>query len=447
MRILPFLVVLCALAACAPTPTPTIAPPTALPTPVPTNDPTIQRSNYPTIALTTPTPSKIVLRFWHAQPYAHHAALNALVAKFNATHPDIQALEAHQGSYADLAKNTRDAITASNPPDLILAYQDDLANLIRQDAMIALAALMQDPKTGFSADDLKDIFPAFIDRYPDFGNQVYSIAFTRGLQVMYFNLDLVKQAGLSKPPETWDDFSRVCAAIAKNPDTLCYTLNPNATTFAAWVYNRDGELMSADGKTIAFNQKAGLDALNFLSDLFKKKQANLATRAFQDQLDFAAGKVAFTFDTTNGLAVYDQAIKRAAKPFAWGIAPMPRTTRDPVFVSYGPSIAISKTTPTRQRAAFVFAKWLVENAPSAEWSKATGYFPARASAKNALADYFKVNPLYAGAFDWLKFSRGEPNSAAWSPMRGFIADALIAVANGKLPADALNEASKNAAEK
>ncbi|CAG0946520.1 sn-glycerol-3-phosphate-binding periplasmic protein UgpB [Anaerolineae bacterium] len=437
----------CALAACAPTPTPTIAPPTALPTPVPTNDPTIQRSNYPTIALTTPTPSKIVLRFWHAQPYAHHAALNALVAKFNATHADIQVFEAHQGSDADLAKNTRGAITASNPPDLILAYQDDLANLIRQDALIALDALMQDPKTGFSADDLKDIFPAFIDHYPDFGNQVYSIAFTRSLQVMYFNLDLVKPAGSSKPPETWDDFSKACAADAKIPDTVCYTLNPNATTFAAWVYNRGGEMIGADGKTIAFNQKAGLDALNFLSDLFKKKHANLTTRAFQDQLDFAAGKVAFTFDTTNGLAVYDKAIKRAAKPFAWGIAPMPRTTRDPVFVSYGPSIAITKTTPERQRAAFVFAKWLMDAAPNAEWSKATGYFPARASAKSALADYINSNPLYGGAFDWLKFSRGEPNIAAWSPMRVLIADALIAVANGKPAADALNEAAKNATGK
>ena len=38
---------------------------------------------------------------------------------------------------------------------------------------------------GFSSDDLKDLFPSFIDHSPQAGNQVYSLAFMRSMEVMY----------------------------------------------------------------------------------------------------------------------------------------------------------------------------------------------------------------------------------------------------------------------
>ncbi|MBI5650228.1 MAG: extracellular solute-binding protein [Chloroflexi bacterium] len=413
------------IGACAPMPTPT-PPATPTATRAPTAPPTIALSNHPTIAPSpTPIPAPIILRFWHALPYAHHPAFNARVKHFNATHPDIQIAEAYQGDYAALIKKARD-----DQPDAILAYADDIAEFAQRGAVIALDDWLT---------DAKDIFPAFIDRDPHANNKIYSVAFARSLQVMYYNADLLKWGGFSKPPTTWDEFAQVCAAIAKIPDTTCYALNPNATTFALWLYNRGGEFFSADGKTILLNQKPGLDTLTFLSELFKKKSALLTTRAFQEPSDFAAGKIAFTFDTTNGLPLYDRAIKSASKPIAWGIAPSPRTTREPVVIASGPSIAIFKTSPDRERAAFVFAQWLIENA---EWQSATGTLPARASMRGALAEYIKTNPQYGAAFDLLRFARTEPNIAGWGAMRVPIADAMLAVANGKVPADALNDAAK-----
>jgi ABC-type glycerol-3-phosphate transport system substrate-binding protein len=411
-----------ALSACAPTPT--LIPP-ATPTAIstPTASPTIQPTNHPTIQ-PSPTPAQITLRVWHALPYAHHPAFNALVKQFNAAHPDIQIAEAYQGDYATLIKKAR-----ADQPDAILAYSDDIAEFAQRGAVIALDDWL----------DTKEIFPAFVDRYPRADNKMYSVAFARSLQVMYYNADLLKVAGLTKPPTTWDEFAQVCAAIAKIPDTACYALNPNATTFALWLYNRGGEFFSADGKTISLNQKPGLDTLTFLSELFKKKSAILTTRAFQEPSDFAAGKIAFTFDTTNGLSAYDRAIKSASRQIAWGIAPSPRTTREPVVIASGASIAIFKTSPARERAAFIFAQWLIENA---EWHRATGTFPARASARGALAEYIKSNPQYGAAFDLLRFARTEPNLAGWSAMRVPIADAMLAVAMGKAPGDALSDAAK-----
>jgi ABC-type glycerol-3-phosphate transport system substrate-binding protein len=268
------------------------------------------------------------------------------------------------------------------------------------------------------------------------------------MQVMIYNGDMLKSAGFDKPPETYEDFMKVCAALAK-PDLPCYELPGagDASGFASMVFSRGGDLLSPDFKTVLFDQKPGLDSMNLLNDLFVKKYAIIQAKAYQDQTDFAIGKVIFGFSSTAGLPYYASAIKDGGgKVQNWGIAPYPRTTKDPVLNVYGPSTAIFKTTPEKQQAAFLWLKYLMGKDANAEWVKAAGYFPARQSTKDALADYMKANPLYAQAYDWLKYGRSEPQfTPAWEPIRNAIGDAMVAVANGKAtPEQALKDAVKKA---
>jgi len=337
----------------------------------------------------------------------------------------------HHGDPVALTQKTRDAFSAGAPPNLIFAYPDDLAKLVQQNMLVPLADL-----------PANDIFPAFIDRYPLAGNQAYGIAPARALHVMYYNADLLKLIGAPRPPETWDEFARICDALAKIPDTTCYAMTPSAATLTTWVWNRGGEVTSADGKTSTLAQKPGADTLNLLSDLFKKKQATLASKPFQEPTDFALGKIAFTFDTTSGLDVYDRAIKSASKPFAWGIAPSPRTTREPVILAFGPALAIVKTDAAHERAARVFVNWMLDRAASSEWAKTTGMLPARSSAQPMLTEYARTNTQYGVALGWLKYARAEPNLAAWSVLRVHLADAMLAVAIGKPANDVLNDTVK-----
>jgi multiple sugar transport system substrate-binding protein len=434
------------LAACAPAAAP--AAPTAAPTTAATQPPA------PTAAATQPSTSStptaapaanvVVLQFWHGQSQSQQTALNGLIDQFNASHPGIKVVPTYQGTYTDLYKKVTAAIAAGSPPDLAIAYQNDVANYINSGAVIPLDDLMNDPKIGFTADDLKDIFPAFIDHYTAYGNKVYSIAFMRSMEVMYYNADMLKAAGFDNPPATWDDFMKVCAAVSKPPDQYCYEMNTDASRFATWLWSRGGDLLSPDGKTVAFDSPAGLDTMNFINDMFTKKYAIVIAKAFQDQTDFSLGKIAFTFGSSAGLPYYKQAIDQAGKVKNWGIAPSPHTTPNPVVDLYGPSVTIFKTTPEKEQAAFVFLKWMMGQEPNATWVKATYYFPARQSTKSALTDFINSDPLYGNAYGWLQYGRTEPTIAAWNPIRGFIVDAMTAVANGKATPDA---ALKDAAQK
>ncbi len=457
-----------ALAACAPAPTPTPVPPTAAPTAVPpTAAPTAAAKATAAPATTAPTavppttaptavpptatsaPAKPVeVQFWTGQSGPQDEALKKLAASFKTKYPNITVVVTYQGNYTDLYKKVTAAIAAGAPPDVSIGYQNDIANYIKSDAVIPLDDMMKDPKIGFTDADMKDIFPAFIDRYPQAGNKVYSLAFMRSMEAMYYNMDLLKAAGINQVPQTWDDFLKACAAVSK-PDVPCYELPGSgaASTFSEWVWSRGGDVISADGKKFTLDSKEAVDTMTFMGDLFTKKYAILQAKSYQDQTDFSLGKDLFTFGSTAGLPYYASAIKDGGnKVTDWGIAPAPHSTKDPVVDLYGPSVAIFKTTPEKQQAAFLWVKYLMDKDPNAEWVKATFYFPARQSTKDSLADFIKANPLYGKGFDLLQYGRQEPTFyAAWNPTRNFIGDAMVAVANGKAtPAAALADANKKA---
>ncbi len=365
--------------------------------------------------------------------------LEGLIAWFNLTHPDIRVVGQNRIA-------AEEPVSAGNRPDIVMNYASDIAMLARAGLMAPLDEYVQNDQDGFTAGDMQDVFPAYIDRYPRFQNRIYSIGFMRSMEVMYYNADLLREGGFAKPPQTWDEFAQVCASVAKPPEVYCYEMKADATDFVSWVYSRGGDMVSADGRAVAFDQKPGLDALRFLNDLFRKRLAIAASRAFQEPGDFATGKVAFTFDTTLGLGFYDRAVKGTSKPIRWGIAPMPRTLAMPVVNMNGPSLAVLKGAADKQQAAIVFARWLMDREPNAQWVRATGYLPARASTRLRLADYIAANPVLATAYDWLPYGRSEPNVAGWNSVRGLLADAMVAVARGKAtPEEALKDAARKAA--
>ncbi len=419
-------------------------------TPAPTStSPAAQATATSPASQATQTPATsgqvIELQFWHAQSQVQQPALNSLIDQFNASHPGIKVVPTFQGTYSDLYKKVTAAIAAGTPPDLAIAYQDQVANYIASQAVVPLDDLMNDPQIGFTAQDMQDIFPSFIDHYPLYGNKVYSIAFMRSMEVMYYNQDMLQSAGFSNPPQSWDAFMQVCGAVSSPPDTYCYELNPDASTFSYWVFTRGGDLIGPDAKTVAFNSAAGLDSLDMVATLFQKKEAILISKAFQDQTDFALGKIAFTFGSTAGLPYYAQAVEQSGKVSNWNIAPAPHTTPDPVVELYGPSVTVFKTTTDKERAAFTFIKWMMGNDPNAQWCEATQYFPARQSTQAGMSGFIQDHPMYGEALGWVQYGRTEPALAAWEPIRTYIQDAMTAVADGQqTPQAAMNDVVQKA---
>jgi len=454
------------LTACAPATTPaptsvppaTVAPTTAAPaTAAPTTAaPTAAATKAggataaPTVSPTatpaaTTAAGQTEVQFWHVYSAgsAQEKAMDALIAAFNAANPDVNVLGTYQGSYPDMSKKITAAIAGNGLPDVAVSYQNDIANYQLSGAKIqALDTWLTDSKVGFSATDMQDIFPSYIDHYPGSNNQVLSVAYNRSMEVMYYNSDLLAASGINQPPASWDDFMADCAKLAQTtPSQQCYAISADASRFANWVWSRGGQLLSADGKTVAF-QDAGLASLQFLNTLVTKNYAYLIAKQFGDQSDFAVGKAAFTFGSSAGIPFYGSAVKGSAKPFKWGVAPTPHTTPNPVVDVYGPSVVIFNNSDAKAAAAWRFVKYLMSPDANAKWVQATAYFPARKSTLDGLKDYISANALYGTLVADLQYGQTEPQIAAWSPVRTVLGDAITAVASGaSTPEDAIKTAA------
>jgi ABC-type glycerol-3-phosphate transport system substrate-binding protein len=404
-----------------------------------------------TISLLDPTGAQVTL--WHAFTGAEEQTLLALISEFNSQNEwGITVKPEYGGHYHDLHKKTLAAIAFGTPPEMTSTHHSRVAEYAQADVIQSLDDYIANEKYGLTEEKLQDYFPAFLagDRYPAFDHELLSLSSSLGMEVMYYNVDMLNELGYENPPETWDEFKAMCMDASRDMDgdgindTFGYVVSPNSSTFAGWVWSRDGELLSKDGQSVLF-QEQGLEALTLLKDLIDSGYAYQAVVEDADRLDFSQGKVLFIFDSLDGLRYYSAAIEEGTiKPeFEWAIAPFPHEAAKPIVGMYGPTLCVFKTTPQKQLAGWLFIKWLTEPEQAAQWAIAANHFPVRKSAieTEMMKAYFEENPLYEEAFGFLEYAKMEPAIAGWQGIRDALYKAIAGVASGQIsPEEAIYEA-------
>ncbi len=406
----------------------------------------------PTRSLSLPAPAAtateeargLTITLWHVATEEQQEVLSALIEEFNAENQGRITVRAErQGDYGYLRKKILAAIALNTPPDLTIDSQSQIAVYADADAIVPLDGYVEGTGPGPA-----DIFPAILDseRYPTLEHRLMSLPLDRSLEVMFYNVDLLKEAGLEgKPPQTWEEFTAMCEAVTDR-QVRGYTFAPDASLLIGWILSRGGQLVSQDGKKALFDEEAGLASLTLVNDMLVNGQAYLAAD-FDDVLtSFAEGRVAFVMDSTDNLPAYVEATtdEQIGQPrFEWSIAPFPHDTTEPVVLVRGPSLAIFATAPEREKAAWTFARWWTEGRWAARWALASHRFPVcRAAAETEeMKAYFGQAPLYARAFGFLPYGQGEPVIAEWETISDLLREAVAEVVDlGRSPRKALDVA-------
>lgn len=428
---------------CRPAPTPEPTP--RLNTPTPTLPQVEERGSDP-ISHLDPTGAQITL--WHPFTRAEEQTLLALISEFNVQNEwGITVKPEYVGPYPDLHRRTLAAIAFGSPPEMTFTHHSRVAEYAQADVIQPLDDYIANGKYGLTAAERQDYLPAFLagDRYPAFDDRLLSLSPGLEMEVLHYNMDMLQELGYANPPATWDEFKAMSMDATQDTDgdsvkdTFGYAVSPRGSTFAGWVWSRGGELLSQDGRNVAF-QEQGLEALTLLRDLVDGGYAYQAFVEDGDRSDFGQGKVLFIFASVKG---------GTARPeFEWSIAPFPHEeTAKPVVGMYGPTLCLFKTTPQKQLAGWLLIKWLTEPEQAARWAIAGSYFPVRRSAveTEAMKAYFKENPLYKRAFGFLEYARMEPAIAGWQEIRDALRGAIADVASGRMsPQEAMDETVKEA---
>jgi ABC-type glycerol-3-phosphate transport system substrate-binding protein len=467
MSRIPIVVVLLAAACTSPAPsTPTQAAPAA--TSVAAAAPTVAAAAQPAataVAQAAPTiaaavasaattvaragAAPVTITFWHgmngSEPGTQGGSLQTLVEQYKQVAPNVT-IELDFTPYTgnELQQKVTGAIVARNTPDLVQAFESDVAAWYKAGA---IAPLDDYVKNSLTAADLDDIQKALLDsgRFAQYENRLLSFPFNRSIYVVYFNKPELTKAGFPDGPKTWDDVTAACAKIVA--DMPCYAVQPSPDSFIPVVWGWGGQVISSDLKHAMFNGPEGLSALTFDVTNIKSKAAYLS-KGFDWQNDFGAKKVAMSPPTT---IAGDPFIAKAVNDaFEIGMAPIPTAPGKPVRSLFsGTNLAVMKSTPEKQQAAWDFVKWLTETKQSAYWTVQTTYLPVRKSAldEQMLKDFIARTPRFKVALDMIPTGAAGISVAGWTDARTYLQDAITAADSMTVdPKQALDDAAKKSDE-
>jgi len=384
-------------------------------------------------------PTGVQISYWYQHSGDRDKAMQAMIADFNQSNPwKITVHGEYAGPYDQVYNKMVAAIAAGSPPELVVAYQNQAATYAASGALVNLEPYVHDPKWGIEG-QLSDFFPGYMsqDVTTRYGGLRMGFPPNRSIEVMYYNAAMLRAAGISAPPRTWDEFATDAAKVTDpGRGTYGYALdNLDASHVFAMVISRGGTFTTPDGTGYRLDTPQMKDSMRFMKKLRDSGAARKIARKYDDQADFGNGMVAFTLSSTSGLTYYESAVKAGKNGvFDWAIAPVPQAAagKAPALDLYGASVSIPKTTAKKQLAAWLFIRWFSEPRQQAAWTRVSMYFPVRRSVEPLIGDILKSDTRFASAWGMLKTAdlKGEPPFAAYDLVRDAITAAYSKVLDG-----------------
>jgi maltose-binding protein MalE len=381
----------------APTPTPEVAPTateatTPMPTPTPAPPPT------PTPDLST---GRLVL--WHSWAEADGDALAQMLAAFQQQHPGVQ-VDTLFVAYNDLPQSYADAVRAGGGPDLILAPNWWLSDMVASGVVQPLGNWM-------TSGDLNAYWPATIDNLRR-GGQLYGLPTHFELVSLFYNRALVT----GQLPQTTDDLLKLAQADPHQGSGLYASLYHLYWGFAGY-----GAQLINDQGTIVLDQSDG--AANFLTWLaaLKKTPGSFVDPDYGMLLDrFKKGEFAFFVDGPWAIADLQGALGDNL-----GVTQLPAGSAGPAqpWLSADGVFLNPRSAPDQQQRALLLAQHLTSASSGEILARVAHHLPANRDAqvgKDALLQGFLQQAAHAQSM---------PTNPEMANVWGYGGDMLVKVLN------------------
>ncbi|NUR89991.1 MAG: sugar ABC transporter substrate-binding protein [Nonomuraea sp.] len=252
---------------------------------------------------------------------------------------------------------------------------------------------------------------------------------------LYYNNDLFKKAGITKPPTTWEEWNADLAKLHKPPNQFGIALigckdEGSVVVSDSLSFSNGGTIM--DGDKVTFDSPENVAALTQYQALSKFAPSGTAGVCEQDAVgQFTAGKAAMLLDGS-----WQQDTMKDAAKFDWKIAPPPAPSgKSFVGTLGGFNMAVSKKAGN-QDLAFQF----VDALSTPDNQKAVNSLvPALKTAGEQFVKDNRKQPEVV--LDTLNNGRPRPLTPVYPKISLANQDAVQAVLGGTDPAQAVKDAA------
>lgn len=325
-----------------------------------------------------------------AYPYSHlfDVTYEKIMKDFSKAHPDIDVkFRAVYEGYEDGTNTILRESVSGNLPDVTMQGLNRQAVLVEKGIAKSL-----EPFIAKEANFEKDGYHQAMLDLGTFNGKVYGLPFSVSLPVGYYNMDMMKKAGIEKLPTTWDEVTNACGKLresgVKNPIFWGWNITGN-WFMQALLWSQDTPIIK-DGKFNIDNEQ-GLTALTTMKDIFRG--CDMKNLSWKDALSsFSAGEIGMMFWSTSALG----AVERSQGDFELRTNEFPGIKTAPIGLPAGGNAAMlvsDSKDPERLEAAWKFLKFITSGVGAAAVAETTGYMPPNKAANEIiLKDFYKRNP-------------------------------------------------------
>lgn len=325
-------------------------------------------------------------------------------------------------NFTNLYEETTASLPTENKPDLVIALPEHAQEWFAEGVTSDLTAYANDALYGI---DAADIPYAFWNQDLS-GNARVALPAQRTAQVMLWNETWAEELNIDAKPESVEDFrEQACRAhdskkkdeFAENDLMGGWIVDTEPMTVYSWLLAFDGGVLEEGN--YRFLAPENINAFKFLREL---AEANCSWQSNADPiLSFAKREALFITVSLSDLPAAARAFVGENNRDEWSVLPFPNENGGIIAV-YGSSYAILRSTEEEQLAAWLFARWLLENEQDARWVEATHNLPLRDSTVSLLGDYELTHPQWRQAVDLIARGELQPQLGSWRTVKIMLGD-------------------------
>jgi methyl-accepting chemotaxis protein len=347
-----------------------------------------------------------------------------LIARYQAIHPNVTIIRT-SFAFGDLKAKLVQAVATRSTPDIVLVDNPDHQAMAAQGALADLTDLVARWK------DRSEYFPGPWESTVYEGRN-YGVPYKSSATALFYNVDLLAEAGIKEPPTTWDALRATAKALTRRGVFgFCFSaVNTEEGTFSVLPF-----LWGAGGDVPAIGDAASVDMLKFLRALIEDRSvpASVTNLTPTDVSNlFVAGKCAMMIS-----GPWQTSDVQAGARFKWNVSGWPHRSR-PVSILGGENFGIGAGSQVKE--AWDFITWAVQPANLVPALVTHGAFPGR---KDAAADpHFTADPIQRAFSQAVAVARPR----AYGPSYPRISEEIMRMAQAVLGGTSTPEQAAGAAQ-
>ncbi|MGX7418587.1 extracellular solute-binding protein [Carnobacterium gallinarum] len=351
---------------------------------------------------------EVTISMWHTfSDVETEIVENKIIAKFNEDYPKIKVEATRMPSGNEYNQQIVQAVSGGSAPDIARMNITDVPRYAKLGALEPLKKY-----EGFDAIQ-KEVYEGPMNTNA-FANDFYGIPLNTSTKIAIYNKKLLKKAGLTEPPKTFDELIDASRKISNDETYGFAPQNIEIWGTMPYFYSLGGKYTDEDTKkaTGYLNSKESINALKQLVKLNKEGLVGKSLEGGLGSWEGFKGDNYMMIDDGTWFATANEDVK---DNMVFGLFPEGKgASIEPIG---GENTVVFKSSQHKE-AAFIFARFLASDEAQTIFGEELGMMPV--NTKTAEKEFIKENEMLSLYMKQLETAKPLVQSPEWNEINSVI---------------------------